>query len=97
MKVIYNTTDVTPPGSPARQPKTLIVGGRWVEPGSSITVDDTFLLRSVSSLIVDGSLSVDRLPDWYVAAKKAKPSSKRDEEGDVIAPPFPKKKKKSKE
>lgn len=96
MKVIYNTTDVTPPGSPARQPKTLIVGGRWVGPGSSITVDDTFLLRSVSSLIVDGSLSVDRLPDWYVTAKKPKVSSAK-VEGDVIAPSFPKKKKKSKE
>ncbi len=84
--LVYNLTDKSRPGYPARQPKTLVIGSQSVRPGGFVEVPDSLPRRDIAALIQDEMISISFLPQWYQAAQR---------EPEVMMPPSRRRKKES--
>lgn len=69
--IVFNLTDVPPPGKPKNGPQDLRVLGKVIKPGASEEFSDDASLSKVSGWIWGGKISVDTVPSWYKAAKKS--------------------------
>ena len=70
--IVHNLTDVPSPGRPKRGPQTLRIFGKFIAPGENGEFPDDSPLGKISGWVYSGKVSVDMLPSWYRAARKAK-------------------------
>lgn len=68
--IVFNLTDVPPPGKPKNGPQDLRVLGRLIKPGSHEEFPDDVSLAKISGWIWSGKVSVDTVPAWYKAVAK---------------------------
>lgn len=85
--IVYNLTDMPPPGKKGAAPRALKFRGAVINPGESATVPDR-PLRELSGWIRANRASVDQIPEWYQQAKRtAQPILMEAKEGDTVVIP----------
>jgi len=68
--IVFNLTDSAPPRKPLN-PLNLRVFGKVLRPGEHLEFPDDSPLAKISGWVYSGRVSVDLIPSWYKAIKKA--------------------------
>mgnify|MGYP001829263587 CR=1 FL=1 len=67
---VYNLTDQAKSGKDP-SPQVVKIEGKEIRPGSKVEVGHVNLAK-VSGMIYSGKIAIDKVPEWYVRARRHK-------------------------